>query len=145
MHIELPYLYFINTDSIFSPSGISNRYFLVPSVFDSCTSTMRIFSNTVVCASFSLWIRSRLLRIFLFISLNVFAIFTFSLHFYLCVHVCLANLSKYESQLLCVYDAEHLPDTLYHISLREYNHLSWINNLILCNSIQFTYFPYYIH
>ena len=98
-----------------------------------------------VCASFSLWIRSRLLRIFLFISLNVFAIFTFSLHFYLCVHVCLANLSKYESQLLCAYDAEHLPDTLYHISLREYNHLSWINNLILCNSIQFTYFPYCIH
>ena len=54
-------------------------------------------------------------------------------------------LSKYESQLLCAYDAEHLPDTLYHISLGEYNHLSWINNLILCNSIQFTYFPYYIH
>ena len=59
MHIELPYLYFINTDSIFSPSGISNRYFLVPSVFDSCTSTMRIFSNTVVCASFSLRVFGR--------------------------------------------------------------------------------------
>ena len=51
MHTEFPCLYFISTLSMTLPSSSAKRYFLVPSSFDTCTSSF--FNEMSIALSFN--------------------------------------------------------------------------------------------